>query len=305
MNKETIDLKLLKYFVVTADTLSFTSASHQLDIPKSALSKGIAKLETELGAKLFERSSRVVHLTETGQILYSRATSLLDEANHLISDIKTMQLSVAGQLKLAAPPALGRFLAKNIIPQFLAHWPDVSISLKLSYEYENLFKEGLDLAFRFGTNRDDKLIEKPLGYSNRVIVASPDYLSKHKKITEPQDLLSHKSVQFFEQAQQVWRLQDGQTTEQISLPVVFQCADLAAIVNATIEGLGVAKLPWLLVRDEIQSGQLVHVLPAWTSSGLSISQVYRQGHNKPAKLAEFLRWLDMHKSLFDLRFHPK
>ena len=305
MPKETIDLKLLSYFVATADLLSFTAASLKLKIPKSVLSKSISKLESELGTKVFERSSRVVRLTETGHILYKRATTLLDEASHLVHDIKTRQLSVAGHLNLAAPPVLGRFLASNIIPAFLAQWPDVTISLKLSYEYENLFKEGLDLAFRMGKNRDDKLIEKALGFSNRVVVAAPAYLAQHAKIQHPRDLLSHKSVQFFEQAQQIWTLHDGTTTEQLAMPVVFQCADLAAVVNAAIGGLGVAKLPWLLVKDAIQSGELVHLLPNWVSNGLAISLVYRQGHNKPAKLAEFLSWTEANRHLFDLRFHAQ
>ena len=303
MQKETIDLKLLSYFVATADLLNFTAASLKLKIPKSVLSKGISKLESELGTKVFERSSRVVRLTETGHILYKRATALLDEASHLVHDIKTRQLSVAGHLNLAAPPALGRFLASSIIPAFLAQWPDVTISLKLSYEYENLFKEGLDLAFRMGKNRDDKLIEKALGYSNRVVVAAPAYLAQHAEIQHPRDLLSHKSVQFLEQAQQVWTLHDGTSTEQLTMPVVFQCADLAALVNATIGGLGVAKLPWLLVRDALKTGELVHLLPNWMSNDLAISLVYREGHNKPAKLAEFLSWTEANRNLFDLRFH--
>ena len=306
MQKETIDLKLLSYFVATADLLNFTAASLKLKIPKSVLSKGISKLESELGTKVFERSSRVVRLTETGHILYKRATALLDEASHLVHDIKTRQLSVAGHLNLAAPPALGRFLASSIIPAFLAQWPDVTISLKLSYEYENLFKEGLDLAFRMGKNRDDKLIEKALGYSNRVVVAAPAYLAQHAEIQHPRDLLSHKSVQFLEQAQQVWTLHDGTSTEQLTIPVVFQCADLAALVNATIGGLGVAKLPWLLVRDALKTGELVHLLSNWVSNDLAISLVYREGHNKPAKLAEFLSWTEANRNLFDLRFHaPK
>jgi DNA-binding transcriptional LysR family regulator len=302
MKKETIDLKLLNYFVVTAETLSFTAASVALGIPKSVLSKGIARLEAELGAKVFERSSRVVRLTESGQILYRRANALLDEADHLINDLKTMRHSVSGRLKLAAPPLLGRLLAKEIIPQFLARWPEVSISLKLSLEFENLFTEGLDLAFRMGKNRDERLIERPLGKANRVVVASPDYLANCAPIHTPQGLVQHKSLQIFEQQPHIWTLQKGAQIEQVALPVAFQCSDLAALVNATSAGLGVAQLPWLLVRDEIQTGKLVHVLPEWLSAELPISLVYREGHNKSARLAEFLNWIDQQRELFDLRF---
>ncbi|MDN4500983.1 LysR substrate-binding domain-containing protein [Alteromonadaceae bacterium BrNp21-10] len=303
MIKETIDLKLLRYFVVTAETLNFTLASQALNIPKSALSKAIAKLEDGLGGKVFERSSRVVRLTETGHILYSRAIVLLDDASHLLHDLKTMQHSVAGHLKLAAAPALGRFLAQDIIPSFLKQWPEVSISLKLSYEYENLFKEGFDLAFRMGQNRDESVIERPLGLANRVVVAAPDYLAQQTKINHPQDLIDHKSVQIFERQQQVWTLQNGKQTEQVSLNTSFQCADFVALVDAVSGGLGVAQLPWLVVRDAVKSGRLIHILPQWLSSGLPISLVYRDGHNKSAKLAEFLAWIELNKDQFDLRFN--
>lgn len=302
MKKETIDLKLLHYFVVTAETLNFTTASVALGIAKSALSKSIVRLEDELGTIVFDRSSRVVRLTESGQILYRRAITLLDEADHLVNDLKTMRHSVSGRLRLAAPPALGRLLAKEVIPHFLARWPEVSISLKLSLEFENLFTEGLDLAFRMGKNRDDRLIERPLGRANRVVVASPAYLANHVAIRAPQDLAQHKSLQILEQQPHLWTLQKGTQIEQVALPVAFQCSDLAALVNAAIAGLGVAQLPWLLVRDEIQTGKLLLVLPEWLSAELPISLVYREGHNKSARLAEFLAWVDLHRDLFDLRF---
>ena len=302
MKKETIDLKLLHHFVVTAETLNFTTASIALGIAKSALSKSIVRLENELGTKVFDRSSRVVRLTESGQILYRRAITLLDEAAHLVNDLKTMRHSVSGRLRLAAPPALGRLLAKEIIPQFLARWPEVSISLKLSLEFENLFTEGLDLAFRMGKNRDDRLIERPLGRANRIVVASPAYLASHAVIHAPQDLAQHQSLQILEQQPHLWTLQRGAQIEQVTLPVAFQCSDLAALVNAATAGLGIAQLPWLLVRDEVHAGRLTHVLPDWLSTELPISLVYREGHNKSARLAEFLAWVDQHRDLFDLRF---
>ncbi|VUD67434.1 HTH-type transcriptional regulator DmlR [Thalassocella blandensis] len=302
MNNETIDLKLLNYFVATADNLSFTAASERLGIPKSALSKGIAKLESELDSKLFERSSRVVRLSETGLMLYQRATVLLEESNNLINDIKTMQHSVSGRLKIAAPPILGRYIGKHILPKFLQQWPDVTVSLKSSYEYENLFTEGLDLAFRMGKNRDENLIERPLGFSNRVLVASPHYLKQFKKIQHPQDLSQLKSAQFYEQSPTVWTLQCGDATQQVSLPTAFLCGDLLALVNFVEGGMGIAQLPWLLVKDEIKAGKLIHVLPEWLSDELTISLVYREGYNKPNKLAKFLQWVEENKNLFDLRF---
>lgn len=305
MNKETIDLKLLRYFVEVADVLNFTQASAALKIPKSALSKGIAKLESQIGEKLFERSSRVVTLTDTGEILHQRASHLLDESNHLLHDLKSLKKRVAGLITLSAPPVLGRFLSHSIIPSFMLQWPDVSFSLQLSYEYENLFTEGIDLAFRMGKNRDENVIERAIGFSNRIVVASPDYLNGKSPIIEPKQLSDHTSAHFFVRRNQTpWILKKGNTTEQVDVPAGFQCEDLNAVANAVTAGIGLAQLPWLVVRDAVKQGRLVHVLPEWSSPKLPISLVYRQGHNKPARLNEFLSWVEQNKGMFDLCFHP-
>ena len=296
-----LDLKALKFFTTAADTLNFTRAAEQLSVPKSVVSKSINKLESELGLKLFERSSRVVRLTEAGKILNRRASTLLDEATHIINDMQHMQVSVSGQLRLAAPPALGRFISQEIIPEFLAQWPEVSISLRLSYDYENLFKEGLDLAFRMGINRDDNLIEKPLGAANRVIVASANYLQKHKEISNPDDLKGHKCLQIFDDKTTSWFLKKEHKQCNINLPVMFQCSDMEALKASLLQGIGIAQLPWLVVRDEVAAGKLCHVLPEWTNNSLPISVVYRYGLNKPPKLAKFLENIFEKKALFNLQ----
>lgn len=301
MNLETIDFKLLRIFVATAQQLSFTRASEELAVPKSAVSKAIQRLETELGVSLFERSSRVVRLTEPGVILLSRARSLLEEALLMFTDVQSSHRRVSGQLRLAAPPALGRYIARDLLPQFLDAWPEVNVTLKLSYDYEDLFREGLDLAFRMGGPRDENLIEKKLGYANRVLVASPDYIRRYGAIDEPQQLRAHRCLQVFDRPFVDWTLTRGGAAHTVTVPRVFQCSDMEALKSMLLAGTGVAQLPWLVVREEIQRGALVELLPGWVSSGMSISAVYRLGVNKPAKLAEFLSLLDQNLALFNLR----
>jgi len=302
MNKETIDLKVLSYFVETANTLSFTQAAENLQVPKSVVSKAIQKLEQQLGLKVLERSSRAVRLTEAGDILYSRAISLLNDATHLVSDVQNLQKKVSGHLRLAAPPALGRYLSENLIPLYLNAWPDVKVSLKLSYDYEDLFKAGLDLAFRMGKNKDQDLIEKTLGFANRVIVATPGYLAKHPSISEPEHLESHQSLQVFDREKSIWTLVKDEQLVQVNLDGTFQCSDMDALKSVLCAGVGLAKLPWLVVREDIKSGKLVHVLKGWHSTGLPISAVYREGLHKPPKLAAFMDVLDEQTELFDLAF---
>ncbi|MDO3385466.1 LysR substrate-binding domain-containing protein [Gilvimarinus sp. SDUM040013] len=303
MKNETIDLKALRVFMAVAEHLNFTHAGHTLGIPKSQISKIVAQLEARLQTPLFARTSRVVRLTEAGRILALRARALLEEADLMVEDVKGLQHSVNGELRLAAPPALGRFIARDLVPLFLQQWPDARVALKLSYDYEDLFKEGLDLAFRMGTNRDDSLIEKPLGYANRVVVAAPKYLQQQPPINSPQDLTGHRCLQVFAAEMSTWTMRNGNISSTITLPALFQCDDMQALLNVLLEGVGVAQMPWLVVRDHVYEGRLQEVLPGWVSEGLSISAVYRQGLNKPAKLAEFIALVDEHIHLFDLARH--
>lgn len=301
MNIETIDLKSLRIFVTTAEYLNFTRAAEALGQPKSVVSKTISRLEAALDVVLFERSSRVVRLTEAGEILCTRARSLLEETALMLSDVRGMQSRVSGELRLAAPPALGRYLARELIPEFLRQWPEVSVSLRLSYEYEDLFKEGLDLAFRMGGHRDDNLIERPLGFANRVIVATPAYIAHHSLIGKPGDLAAHLGLQFFDESFSTWTVQNGDVSFSVPMRKQFQCTDMEALKNVLLSDIGIAQLPWLVVRDEIQSGRLVEVLPGWVNSGLKISAVYRFGPNKPAKLEKFLEMTEQKRHIFDLQ----
>lgn len=301
MKKETIDMKLLNIFVVTYDTLNLTRSSEYLEIPKSSVSKSIAKLERYLNVKLFNRTSRAVTPTEEGDLLYTRAMILLSDAEHLVADVSSLTSNVSGQLNIAAPPALGRFLSRNLLPQYMRQWPKVSISVKLSYDFEDLFREGIDIAFRIGRNIDQSLIEKPLGASNRVLVATPEYLATHAPIKSPIDLERHQSLQMFSNKSD-WILVKNNSTRRVSLPVAFQCSDMETLKNMLFSGVGIAQLPWLIIKDDIEAGTLVPILPQWLSPDLPISLVYRHGHNKPAKLAAFLDLIEQHQSLFDFRF---
>ncbi|MCC2618259.1 LysR family transcriptional regulator [Aestuariibacter halophilus] len=304
MKKETLNLEWLKHFLTVAEHLSFTRASLACGAPKSALSKSVKQLEQQLGTLLFSRTSRVVQITEAGRILQRRATDLLADADSLMIDLHALQHNVSGHLKLAAPPLLGRLLTSQILPDFMTQWPDITVSLKSSHHYEDLFKEGIDLAFRMGTNRDHNLIQKPLGAANRVLVAAPSLFERYAPVSRIDHLERYPSVQFLQQDDPQWLLCNSDTSDtlRVSLPVAFHCTDLTTLRHAVTAGMGIGLLPWLLVRDDIQQGSLTHLLSDWTSPELAISLVYREGHNKSARLAAFLEHVQAHQHCFDLRY---
>lgn len=297
-NWETLELKQLRYFVKVGLLLNITRAAEALGVPKSVVSKTIHKLEDNLGSVLLERSTRVVSLTEAGKVLLPRAMSLLEESQYLFSDLQTLSTDVSGHLKLAAAPAFGEYLSRTIIPAFLKKWPEVRVSLELSYSYENLFEKGLDLVFRFGDVKDDRLIAKPVGSTARLLVASEEYLAKHSVPKKPADLSSHvcNSIAMHQQSSQ-WLL--SRETKEVSVEVTgrFNCSSIEALKAATLSGLGIAQLPPFSMGEELAAGKLVRVLPQWTAHPMDISVVYRQGLNKPAKLAAFLDFIEKHKEL--------
>ncbi len=292
------DLKSLKIFVQVARLLSITAAAEQLKMPKSAVSKTITRLEKLLATKLLERSTRVVRLTEAGSVLFDRAGVILNEAQTLFDDFRNMSSNVSGQLNIAAAPAFGRYLSQSLLPQFLKRWPQVSLNLTLSYGLENLFEKGIDVAFRFGKIDDDRLIAKTIGYSQRLVVASPEYLAEAAKISKPQDLPNHRCLVMVCQYQMSnWTLTNGQQTMTVQVPAHFFCGDLDAIKNAALGGAGLAELPVLIIHKELEQGLLVPVLPGWNTPKLPLSLVYRENLNKPPKLAAFLAFLEEHLDL--------
>jgi len=292
-NWETVEFKQLRYFAKVGQLLNITRAAEAMGVPKSVVSKSIRQLEDNVGVQLLERSTRVVSLTEAGQLLLPRALSLLEDSQYLFSDLQTLNRDISGHLKLAAAPAFGEYLSRTIIPAFLKKWPEVRISLELSYSYENLFEKGLDLAFRFGEVKDDRLIAKNITTSTRILAASPHYLKNNPAIKVPQDLMAHScnSIDMVDHGRS-WRLKSQNQQVEVQVQGRFQCSTIEALKAATVSDMGIAQLPRFTIQNELSSGSLVCVLPHWQCRSLGVSAVYRQGLNKPAKLAAFLEFLD-------------
>ncbi|YAA42582.1 LysR family transcriptional regulator [Microbulbifer sp. ANSA001] len=297
---ETVSLRTLSVFVQVSKTLNLTLVAEQLGLPKSTVSKEISRLESHLKAKLLDRSTRRVELTEVGAIAYERALQLVEDFKALQHDVLVMEQQVQGLLKVSAPPALGEFLSQKVLPPFLKRWPKITVSLNLTYDFEDLFAQGIDLAFRVGEIQDDRLISRKLGYSTRVLVANPEYLAVHGAPQLPEELAGHNCLRFqFNPGESEWTLTSANSTINLSVSGNFFCANIQALKNATLNGLGIAQLPINNIVEELAGGQLVKVLPEWHVPPMNIHAVYRTGLNKPKKLAALLDFLNEEKGLFE------
>ncbi|WP_444884212.1 LysR family transcriptional regulator [Microbulbifer sp. PSTR4-B] len=297
---ETISLRTLSVFVHVCRTLNLSLAADQLELPKSTVSKEVSRLESHLKAKLLDRTTRRVALTEVGAIAYDRALHLIEDFKTMQNDVLVMDQQVQGLLRISAPPALGEFLSKRVLPTFLKRWPKITVSLNLTYDFEDLFSQGIDLAFRVGDIHDERLISRKLGSSTRILVASPEYLTTQGKPQQPSDLISHNCLRFqFNPGDTEWALTSKQSTMTLPVNGNFFCANISALKNAAVNGLGIAQLPINNIMEELGKGSLVNILPDWHVPPMDIHAVYRQGLNKPKKLAALLDFLTEEKNLFN------
>lgn len=297
---DTIDIRTLTIFVRACEELNLTRCAEALDLPKTTVSKAITRLETRLGLTLLERSTRRVQITEEGQVVLERARMLLTDFRSLTEDAQAMATEPRGLLRVAAPPVLGDYFSSHLAPAFLKKWPQVTIALSLSYSFDDLFSQNIDLAFRVGQIADDRLIARKFGQSTRIFVASPDYLSSQETIAQPQDLTRANCLRFTFNAQDSnWTLTNGRTTRFVPAHGNYFCSNVHALKQAAVSGLGVAQLPVHAIEPEVAAGTLVRVLPEWHVPPLPIYLVYKSGGGRPRRLQALLDFLMEHKAHFD------
>lgn len=296
---ETIDFRTLSIFVATCRLKSLTQCADEMDLPKSTVSKAISKLEEHLQAKLLERSTRKIQITEAGQVVLNRASHLVDEFKSLSDDVRDIEQQVQGLIRISAPPGMGGYLANEIFPPFLKEWPKAQVSLELSYAFDDLFVQGIDLAIRVGQVADDRLVAKEIGYSTRVLVASPEYLKTYGIPQTPEDLKHHNCVRFqYTQGIQPWTLVSNEDTISVEVSSNFYCSNIEAIKQATIQGVGIAQVPVNNMTCELKMGSLVRILPDWHAVPMPIYLVYRPGTNKPKRIQTMLEHLMNRREMF-------
>ena len=288
LKRETIELRALRIFERTARLRGVTAAAEELGLPKSAVSKAVSRLEERLAVTLLERSSRRVSLTEAGRVLLARCDSLLAEAEAIAGAVREVQDEVRGGLVVAAPPDLGAHLCGTLFPRFLDRYPDVTIQLALDYGYADLLDPTFDVAFRVGDVHDDRLVARKVGTMQRVLVASPTFLRKHR-LRSPADLSRVPALICDEGPPSgSFTLTNGK--REVSVPVRGQLSarSFPALLRAAEAGMGVAFTPLIVAESQLQRGTLRRVLSGWQPPSGPILLVYRPGHHRIRRVAALI-----------------
>ena len=258
------ELARLRAFVRTAELGSFSAAARDTRVEPSSISRAVAALETDLGAALFNRSTRQLNLTEIGAAFLDRARRILadlDEARALATDLNA---APQGLLRLNLPNAFGRLHVMPYLPVFAAAHPRIRFDVTLTDITVDLIASGADLAIRIGPQADTGLVAHKLAPHRRVLCAAPALLSAHP-IDSPQDLSRSPALLFSQQPDRWFVTAPTGNRLDIALQGIFRANDSEALLQAAIAGLGVALLPTWLIQSELCSGALIQVLPDHTA----------------------------------------
>jgi len=255
-------LTQLRYFVRAAELGGFSRAALEAGVKPSSVSRAITELETELGAALFNRSTRRLHLTEIGGAFLLRARRILDELEEAYTAASAFNARPQGILRLNVPGAFGRLHIVPFLPPFAARYPDIRLDITFTDAVVDIIETGTDLAIRTGALPDSRLKARKLAPHRRVLCAAPQFAALHGPIDTPSDLQRCPAVLFSRQLGDRWVLIDeaGQR-EDIMCTGRFRANDSEALLAAALAGIGMALLPSWIAGHALQTGQLVRLLP--------------------------------------------
>ncbi len=256
------------YFAKVIEHGGYAKASRALGIPKSRLSRHVAALETRLGVRLVNRSTRRFVVTEVGQEVRRHATAMLAEADAAVEAVEFARAEPCGVVKASCPVALTQTTLAQYLPEFLARYPKIRLMLHATNRRVDVINEGFDVALRVRTvpTGEDGLVMRTFGSSSNILVASRQYLDERGRPERPEQLAQHATLSFSSETdRQTWELFDADgTSVRIEHTPRLVCHDFPMLRAAVLAGLGIALLPESVVRGDLDSDTIEPVLPNWT-----------------------------------------
>ena len=287
------DFEGLAIFAKVVELRSFAAASTELSLSKATVSKAVGRLEQRLGARLFNRTSRRLALTDAGQRLAARAARLLADGEALESEALAQSVTPRGLVRLAVPMTFGVNAVAPILPEFLQQYPEITIDLHLSDAMVDLIGEGFDAGLRIASLPDSSLLARRLCAMPRHTVAAPSYLKRWGRPTHPMHLAEHKCFGYaYLSKPDVWHYTNA-AGEQASVRPAgpLRVNNGEVLMPALLAGLGIADLPDFIVGDAIAAGEVEVILKGWKQREGAVHLVTPPGGPRPARvevLADFL-----------------
>jgi DNA-binding transcriptional LysR family regulator len=292
-----IDLNDIAVFVRVAQFESFSRAARALGMPVSTVSRKVIALEEHLGVTLLQRTTRKLNLTSQGRAYFDRCSEPLNHLFDAEQAITQLQKKPEGTLRISGPVFLGQEPFYAFMSSFLKDHPGIRADVFLTNAYLDLIAENIDIAIRFGRLQDSSLVAQLLGRSVRYLVASPEYLRGRAVPLRPKDLAEHQCVLLNGRNNEAeWHLVSGRRSVQLRVAGPVAARDFHAVSAFTNRGHGIGFLPYNYCEERITRGELVRILPEWSSPEILVHAVYPTRRFTPAKLKAFLDHLKAWKS---------
>jgi len=281
-----MDLNRLTTFEAVARTGGFTAAAKELRQPKSSVSRGVSRLEADLGVQLVFRTTRQVSLTAAGTALYDRLTPLLASVRTALSDVPEREEQPSGTLRVTAPVDLGVLFLAEVVSRYTARYPAVSVDLHLTGRVVDLVAEGFDVALRVAaTLRDSTLMVRKVAPITLRLYASPLYLARRGTPRGEAELAGHEVVVFRSGPQKLKVGHHGEAPAGTSGRIV--CDDLLFVRDAVRTGAGLGLLPTFVAEPDVAAGALVRVLPRLERNAGTLHVVSPAARHVPRKVTAF------------------
>jgi len=271
-----LDLNDLRVFERVASLRSFAEASRALGMPKSTVSRSVARLEVELGTRLLQRTTRKVVLTEAGDALMERCAAILGQVEETLDYVAGLASTPRGTLRIAASNAFSFNVLSGQLPEFLRLFPEVNIKLDLSGKPADLLAEGLDVAIHVGPMADSGLIAFKIGALSRHLCASPAYLERRGVPADLESLTMYDRIETpgRKGPPRPWIFKRGEETETIDAQPRICVNDALTIRRLIINGAGLGIISGPMCARDVKTGRLVHLFPDWRLDDIDVSIVF-------------------------------
>ena len=282
-------------FIHVAESKSFVEAANNLGLSAPAVSKAVAKLESELGIKLLHRTTRSVSLTPEGERFYEGVKPLLSEIVALSTELTESLKEPQGSLKISMGSAYGRIWGTRLMPTFLQKYPKISVELSLDDCDVDLAAEGVDIALRIGSLPDSaNLIARYLKSDPLITCATPDYLKREGYPQHPEDLKHHNCLNFRNRKTGrivPWFFSINGQTERFLVTGNLTIDDGEAVGKSAIAGVGISQMPYYMANDALERGMLQEVLHEYRPPEVPITALYLERRLVSPRIQAFIDFM--------------
>jgi DNA-binding transcriptional LysR family regulator len=280
----------IELFVQVAETGSLSRAAQSLELSNAAASRHLSALELRLGARLVERNTRRLYLTDTGQEFFQRAKGILAELKDAESAVNATALNPSGVLRISASLSFSLHHVAPLLRDYTQRYPNVTVHIEAANRYLDIIDNNIDVAIRTReVEPDSNITIRRLAETRRILAASPKYLSQHGTPKTPEDLQHHKVLvyTYANKPNELRFSKDGKAST-VNVKGLLESNDGQVLRAAAIDGLGILVQPSYILYDDIQSDRLVPVLDDWDMPRLSIDLAYPSRKHMSAKVRTFI-----------------